>query len=416
MSATARARHARRPVTGSLVRGVYLPRGADAGGFSLATYGIPMLVLATTGSAALTGLAFALEWIPRLAVVTVAGTLVDRHGPARVFRLACVLRAVVVLAAAVVLPAHMGGTETTVMILAAASGALSQFSYVAAETTGTDASRQAGDRAHRVQSVLFGVDQTALLAGPALAGLLVQQTGSTGLLTTCAAFSLLAATLPTPRRASYDEPATPAQTGRQKQGLRAGWSVLRQRPALAWMVGGFVVSNLSLGLLQAATPVIVVQQLGHSTGSVGLIWSAAAVASLLAVAVCRAAISRWGLWPVGAVSATVTAGACLAVAQATTYSTYLVLVALLMAGEGGLTVVLRTVRSTLIPARVFGATLALTILLLLAPFPLAGLLVAAVPPDRLGHALGICAVVQALALTVTFARLRTLPGLRPAHP
>lgn len=415
MRLSAGARHARRPVTG-LVRGVYLPRAADAGAFSLATYGIPMLVLATTGSAALTGLAFALEWIPRLAVVTVAGTLVDRYGPALVFRLTCTLRALVVLAAAVVLPAQTGGTETTVMILAAASGALAQFSYVAAETTGTDASRKAGDRAHRVQSVLLGVDQTALLAGPALAGLLVQQTGSTGLLTACAALSLLAAVLMPPRTAEPIAAASDVVKAELARGLRAGWSVLRKRPALAWLVGGFVVSNLSLGLVQAATPVLVVQQLGHSTGSVGLIWSAAAVASLLAVALCRAAISRWGLWPVGALSATVAAGACLAVAQATTYSAYLVLVAVLMAGEGGLTVVLRTLRSHLIPARVFGATLALTILLLLTPFPLAGLLVAVLPPDRLGHALGVCAVVQALALAVTFARLRTLPGLRPAHP
>lgn len=375
-----------------------------------------MLVLATTGSAALTGLAFAMEWIPRLTVVTVAGTLVDRHGPARVFRLACTLRALVVLAAAIVLSAHPGGTEVTVMVLAAASGALSQFSYVAAETTGADASRQAGNRAHRVQSVLLGVDQTALLAGPALAGLLVQQTGSTGLLTTCATFSLLAAVLMPPRNAEPAAAVSDATKAEHPRGLRAGWSVLGERPALAWLVGGFVVSNLSLGVLQAATPVIVVQQLGYSTGSVGVIWSAAAVASLLAVAVCRGAIGRWGLWPTGVVSAAVAAGACLAVAQSTTYSAYLLLVAVFMAGEGGLTVVLRTLRSHLIPARVFGATLALTILLLLAPFPLAGLLVAAIPPAQLGHALTVCAVVQALALAVTFARLRTLPGLRPAHP
>lgn len=399
-----------------LVPGVYLPRAADAGAFSLATYGIPMLVLATTGSAVWTGLAFALEWIPRLAVVTFAGTLVDRHGPARVFRLASVLRALVVLAAAAVLPAQTGGTEATVMALAAASGALNQFSYVAAETTGAHASRQPGNRTHRVQSVLLGVDQTALLAGPALAGLLVQQTGSTGLLTTCATFSLLAAVLMPPRAAGRDAAASASAKPARARGLRTGWAVLRERPALAWLVGGLAVSNLSVGVLQAATPVIVVQELGHSTGSVGLIWSAAAIASLLAVAACRSAISRRGLWPAGAVSATVAAGACLAVAQTTTYSAYLVLVAVLMAGEGGLTVVLRTLRSQLIPARVFGATLALTILLLLAPFPLAGLLVAAIPPGQLSQALGICAVVQALALAVTFARLRTLPGLRPAHP
>lgn len=159
---------------------------------------------------------------------------------------------------------------------------------------------------------------------------------------------------------------------------------------------------------------IVVKQFGHSSADVGLIWSVAAVASLITVAVCRRAIDRFGLWPVGALSATVAAGACLAVSLTHTYTAYLVLIAVLMAGEGGMTVVLRTLRSHLIPQQVFGATLSLTILLLLIPFPLAGALVATVPPALLGHVITICAAVQALGLGLAFLRLRTLPALR-AH-
>lgn len=158
-------------------------------------------------------------------------------------------------------------------------------------------------------------------------------------------------------------------------------------------------------------PVIVVRELGHSSADAGLIWSAAAVASLLAVTASRMAIDRWGLWPVGAVAAAVAAGATLAVSQADTYRTYLVLIAVLMAGEGGLTVVLRTVRSHLIPAAVFGSTLAVSVLVLLLPFPAAGLLVAAVPPAQLGHILAGAAVLQAVGLAAAFARLRTLPAL-----
>lgn len=38
-----------------------------------------------------------------------------------------------------------------------------------------------------------------------------------------------------------------------------------------------------------------------------------------------------------------------------------------MAGEGGMTVVLRTLRSDLIPEQVFGVTLSITILIMLLP-------------------------------------------------
>ncbi|MFJ6574023.1 MFS transporter [Streptomyces sp. NPDC091292] len=371
----------------------------------MTTYGIPLLVLATTGSAALTGIAFALEWIPRLGAFTVAGTVVDRHGTARVFRAACSLRALVVLTAALLLAVPDAGVPAvvTVMTLAPLTGFLTEFSYVAAETVGGEASRAAGVRAHRVQSVLLGIDQTAMLSGPLVSGLLLENGGPAMMLCTLAGASLLAAGLGPRWRTRPGQPAG-------KSGLRAGWTTLRSIPSLAWMVGGLVVSNTAIGLLQAAMPVIVVSELGRSSADAGLIWSASALASLLAVIAARRAIDHWGLWPVGATAAAVAVAATFAVAHADTYRHYLLLIAVLMAGEGGLTVVLRTLRSHLIPPNVFGSTLSVTILLLTAPFPAAGLLVAAVPPAQLGHAIAAAALLQALGLTAAFTRLRSLPA------
>nr|WP_203615413.1 MFS transporter [Streptomyces sp. SID13726] len=391
-----------------MLRGIYLPRSTDAAAFAMATYGIPLLVLATTHSAALTGLAFVLEWVPRLGTFAVAGTLVDRHGTTAVLRTASAGRALAALTAAFILPTQETGygATVTVMFLAALTGILSECSYIAAETAGGVAGREAGTRAHRVQSALLGIDQVATLSGPALAGLLLEWTGAAGMLTVVAVFSLLTSVL-APRqdhRAAAPRPAA--------RGLRTGWSTLRALPALGWLVAGLTVSNLATGLLQAAIPVIIVQQLGHSTADAGLIWSVAAVASLVAIIVCRRAIDQFGLWSVGAVSATIAALGCLAISFADTYGTYLALIAVLMAGEGGMTVVLRTVRSRLIPTDVFGATLSLTILLLLLPFPLAGVLVATVPPAQFGYLITLCAALQAAGLFTAFARLRTAPALR----
>ncbi|MFF9040494.1 MFS transporter [Streptomyces sp. NPDC014892] len=371
----------------------------------MTTYGIPLLVLTVTGSAALTGLAFALEWLPRIGAFTVAGTLVDRYGTARIFRAACLARALAVLAAAVVLTALDARTPAatvTVMLLAASTGVLTEFSFVAAETAGGEASRMAGDGAHRVQSALIGIDQTATLAGPAVSGLLLEHGGSAAMLGTLAGLSLLAAAL-VPRTG-----AAPVGVS-DMRGLRAGWGTLASLPHLAWLVGGLVVSNTAIALLHVAVPVVIVTELDHPSADAGLIWSAAAVASLLAITASRRAIDRWGLLPVGAVAATLAAAATFAVAHADTYRGYVLLIAVVMAGEGSLTVVLRTLRSRLIPPEVFASTLAVTILLLLLPFPAAGLLVAALPPAQLGHAITIAAAAQALGFAVAFARLRTLP-------
>ncbi len=402
-------RHALLPQL-SLLRRIYLPRTADASAFAMTTYGIPLIVLATTNSAALTGLAFALEWIPRLAAFSLAGAMVDRHGTKRVFRIASVLRALAVLAAAVILPTQAGGlgATITVMALAAVTGVATEFSYIAAETAGATASKDAGEQAHRVQSVLLGIDQTATLAGPALAGFLLHWVGATGTLITIAACSLLGAALAPWHR----EPRLVPANASALTGLRIGWKTLVSLPALAWLIAGLTVSNVATGMLQAAAPIIVVQNLGHSSAAVGGVWSAAAAASLLAVACCRFAIDRVGLWPTGAASALVAALAGFAVSQAGTYTHFLVLTAVLMAGEGGMTVVLRTLRSHLIPEQVFGATLSITILIMLLPFPLAGVLVALTPASALGHVLTACAVLQAIGLISAFWRLRREPAMR----
>ncbi|NED80721.1 MFS transporter, partial [Streptomyces sp. SID11233] len=93
-------------------------------------------------------------------------------------------------------------------------------------------------------------------------------------------------------------------------------------------------------------------------------------------------------------------------------------VAAVMAGEGAMTVVLRTLRAHAIPAPAFGSTLAVTIILVLLPLPLAGALIALVPADSIPLLLLACAILQGAALAVCFAGLRRhrsaydLPGHR----
>ncbi|MEU6612020.1 MFS transporter [Streptomyces shenzhenensis] len=395
-----------------LLRGIYLPRTADALASSMSTYGIPLLVLATTHSAALTGLAFALEWIPRLAAFGWAGSIVDRRGASVVFFLASLGRALALAVGAGVLSLYPDGivASVTVMALAAVTGALTEFSYIATETAGAAAGRRAGAQAHRVQAVLLGIDQTATLAGPALAGLLLIA-GPQGMLAVIAVLSLLAAllALSTPPSAVILARAPKSRMG---AGLLTGWHTIRSLPSLGWLVTGLTLSNLATGFLQAAGPVIVVNHYAQSTTAVGLVWSAAAAATLVAVTVCRFVIDRLGLWPVGAVCAALASLACLAAAQAPDYRSYLILVAVLMAAEGGMTVVLRTLRSRLIPPDRFGSALATSILILLLPFPVAGVLTALTPPDGLGYVITACAVLQGLGLLLAFARLRTDPALR----
>ncbi|MFD5675832.1 MFS transporter [Streptomyces sp. NPDC127040] len=376
-------------------------RAADALASATATYAIPLLVLVTTGSTALTGLAFLLEWSPRLAAFSFAGSLVDRWGAGRVFRTSNLVRtAVVALACAVLLVLPSAGTMATCVVLTfgAASGLLSAVSSVAVETLGAEASRRLGSAAHHVQAVQTGIDQGAVLVGPLLGGLLLLA-GPAVLLTMVALLALTAAATTSGDVAVADHRPAPG-------GLLTGWATLRRIPALAWLVGGLATSNLATGVLQAAAPITVIHHFHYSTAAVGSVWSAAAVASLIAVWASRRAIDRFGVWPVGVVAAAVSTTACLAITLAPSFAAYTVTVAVVMAGEGALTVVLRTLRSRLIPAQAFGSTLAMTIVLVLLPLPLAGALIATIPTAEIPHLLLACTALQGLALSACFAGLR----------
>lgn len=382
-------------------RPLYLMRAADALASVTATYAIPLLVLITTGSTALTGIAFLLEWTPRLGAFTFAGSLTDRFGAYHVFRCTNFVRATVVALAAGVLTAlPSGGTATTGVVLAfgAVSGLLAEVSFVAVETLAAQAGRHLGGQAHRLQAAQTGIDQGAALVGPLLGGLLLLA-GPSVLLAVVALLAMTAA-------AATQEDDAPAERHRAPSSLLTGWRTLRRTPALVWLVGGLAASNLASGVLQAAAPITVIHRFHYSTADVGAVWSAAAVASLLTVIATRRAIDRWTVWPVGAVAAAVSTAACLGVALAPGFAAYTAAVAVLMAAEGALTVVLRTLRARLIPATAFGSTLAVTIILVLLPLPVAGALVAAVPAAGLPHLLLACAVLQGVVLAAGFSGLR----------
>lgn len=394
------------PHPGGVLRRPTLMRAADALATAVTTYAVPLLVLTTTGSTALTGVAFLLEWLPRLAAFTIGGPLVDRYRADNVFRAATTCRGLLLAAAALTLLLLPGGgtaATATVMTVGALSGLLAQASFVAVETIGAQASRAAGAQAHRVQSVQISIDQGALLVGPLLGGLLLLAGPST-LLAAVAFLSLSAAILTEPLPG-----ATGAANGTEAQSvvasLRTGWRTVRAIPALGWLVTGLIASNLAVAVAQASAPITVLHTYGASSLAVGAVWSAAGVVALGSVAASRRLIDNHGLWPVGAAAAATGCLACFATALAPGLSSYALTIAVLMAGEGALTVVLRTLRARLIPAAVFGGTLSVTIVLIVIPMPVAGALVAALPADRLPALLLTCSAAQALAMALAFRGL-----------
>ncbi|MGW3228661.1 MFS transporter [Kitasatospora sp. NPDC001095] len=392
----------------------YTLRASDSLAAAVVMYAVPLLVLTLTHSPGWAGLAFLLEWLPRLAAIAGAGPIIDRYSPRTAVLATSLLRGCTALATLIGLA--VGAGAWLVLVFGVIAGMLAEAAYLANESVAAEASRRAGERAHRVQAVLTGTDQAALLIGPMIGGLLLLA-GPALLLVVVAILSAVTATVAASVRTHrpHLHVVTDAVARHPLASLATGMGTLRRTPALAWLVGALACVNLASGLLQVSAPVTVTRTLHHSSAAVGAVWSLAAALSLAAVAVAHRAIDRFGLFAVGTASAAAMCTATLASALAPNLPLYAAAVGLLMAGEGAVTVVLRTARARLIPERAFAATLATTVLFVLAPLPLAGLLVALWPADHLSL---LVAVAGLLVSAGTIACFRGLRAHRAAweHP
>ncbi|ANZ13411.1 MFS transporter [Streptomyces noursei] len=381
-------------------------RTTDALATAIATYGIPLLVLTTTGSSTLTGLAFVVEWGPRLTAYAIGGSALDAFRTITLLRLTSVTRAALLTAAAATLSALApAGPAATAVVLAtgATSGILGQISFMGTETLGAHLTRQAAHDGHRIQACQVAIDQAALLAAPLLGSLLLLASPQ-ALLVAVALLSALAALTTTLVQDTTADAPPPKRTS-VVAGLVTGYRTVRAIPALTWLVIGLMASNFAVGAFQASSPITLLDTFGRSSLQTGAVWSAAGVASLVTLSLCGRAVDRWGLWPVGAAAAAAACLACLTAAVAGTFALYAVSVAVLMGAEGATTVVLRTLRARLIPQDLFGVTFAATAVLVVVPMPVAGLMVAAVPAPSLPALLLAAAALQAFAMTAALIGL-----------
>jgi hypothetical protein len=395
----------------------YLLRSTDALAGAVLAYAIPLSVLQLTGSAALTGTAFGIEWLPRILAILGAGPLIDRYTPQTSAFTAATLRTAAT--AATIVGLLLGAGTPAVLAYAVIGGVLTQAGTLATESLTSEASRKAGPDGYTVQATATAIDQVAQLVGPVLAGLLLW-CSPTVLLTAVAALCamtalqalLLADAHSRPRlRLVTDEPAPSLL--RQ---LTAGTRTVARTPALALLITGLASGNLVSGVLLVATPIVTQQRFHHLAAASTGIWTASAIGSLAVVALARRTIARHGLYCTGAVAAACVSTAALAAGAAPSFPLYAAAVIAMMAAEGALAVVLRTGRARLIPATGFSSTLAATVAMTTLPLPVAGALVAVVSPDELQLVILASATFQALVAAVCFAGLARHRGALDALP
>lgn len=343
---------------------LYALVAADAvsmNGNAIAALAIPWFVLATTGSAARTGLAAAAGLLPLILAAFFGGALVDRLPHRRVSIVADIASMVAV--ALIPLLHALGLLTFGLLLILVFSGALLDTPGATARAALLpDLARQGGLPLERANALHEVVESGAQLSGPLLAGLLIAVTSAeTALWLNAASFAVSAAVIGALVPAS-SRPAVQRQS-RYVAELLEGLRFVFSDPPIRAIFGSATVLNfLIVPLLAVVLPYYVNTQIGNAA-VLGLLiggFGGGAVLGAILYGVVGQRLPRRGTFLLG-VAAIGSAIATLALLPPTPVMVAAMFLSGLISGPNGplISTVLQERTPAALRGRVFGASTAL---------------------------------------------------------
>ncbi len=368
-------------------------------------FAVPLIIYKTTGSAALTGLAFGVEWLPRVISLPIAGVLSDRLGSRKVFLTADLVRAAACVAGFLAWRQFSG--EHGFLILTAMSGVVAFFyaqGFIALEASLPRILPVS--ELPKIQAWFQGIDQLSSIAGPLIASILALALSSEHLILAAGAmFSVAFLTnLGLPEIASGADSSRKPASIREDLALALGH--VRNRPELVRLIGYTVIVNLMYGASRALSAPMTTGTFGMSDQHFGLLNAISGGVTLAVLAAVPWLTSRLRFALFGALSFLLivlsSAATGLAPGGVIGFAIFAAAIALLNGGDALFNVYIRTERAKVIPKEDMGKTIGLIVCINQLSIPLSGFMIARLAPmlGNSGTMLAITAASIALSVAI----------------
>jgi MFS family permease len=362
---------------------------------------VPLVVFQTTQSAALAGLAFFIETLPRYLLFAVCGILCDRKSPISLLVISQRFR---LITCVVGIAGHeLSGGIGWLIVLSTICGILSTQGFLAREVMLPQIFRQ-----HRFEKVLsysqLG-DQLGMVLGPILAALLLGLWPWQIVVGVTALLFLLADLLLTwwHRKAGVELAPPEATHGNWLVPLTTAFRHIWHLPGLKRATALAIGLNFVYGVTLATSAAMVTGLHGQSEQSYALLQAAGAVATILILTFLAHVIIP--LRAMGAIAYTIIFIGGLLTAISPNYLIYGIGFIFIMGFDKMFNVYIRSLRQKIIPQSDFGKTTGVIITLNNLSQPLAGLLVSLFSGHRdLGLVIGgISLVMGAIGIIVAMS-------------
>jgi MFS family permease len=242
------------------------------------------------GGATAVGLVSAARWLSGAAASPFAALLADRFDRRRVMVASNVTQTALVALAGV---ATVANAPAAVVYLLAVLVAVATTAFRPAEAALTATLARTPEELTAANVVGSTIESVGILAGPALAGLLLAAAGAATVFFATAGCLLLSTALVLslhPRPREREQPARPEPITAE---LFAGVRTIAREPRLRLIIGLFSAQSLTAGMLKVLVVVIAFQLLDSGEAGVGFLNSAIGVGGLLgALAVAALVVGR----------------------------------------------------------------------------------------------------------------------------
>ncbi|SOE95778.1 Major Facilitator Superfamily protein [Burkholderia sp. D7] len=346
---------------------LFLSRLAD----QILLFLVPLVVFQTTQKVTWSGIAFFIEALPRYLVFPVCGALCDRISPVKVLRISQLYRALVCIGG--VAGYGISGGIGWLIALSAGCGALTSQGLVAREVLLPQVFKT--HRFERVLSYAQLADQLGVVLGPMLAALLLGWWKWEFVVVTAAVlfFAADGATTLWQRTSNFELTSPESAPDHWAAPIRIALVHVACLPGLRKLVALAAAENLVIGVTLATSAAMVTGLHHRSDAFYAFLQTAGAVATILILLlIARTQIPRRALGVLSFIS--ILLGGLIAGTSSSAWG-YAAGFLLIVGFDKMFSVYIRSARQEIIPAKDYGKTLGVVIMLNNVTQPLAGLVV-----------------------------------------
>lgn len=196
------------------------------------------------------------------------------------------------------------------------------------------------------------VEQFSQILGPAIAILIYSQTNINGILLISAGLFLLSAANLFTLTITLPKSEGVTKVREILQANKSAFTYLFEDKKIIYLCTMTWIVNIIYGVILAISPAVIFNYFKQDSSSLGLMQSVAAFASMMLFYLIPKLTLRFSVTLVGQLSLLIILLSGLLLGLASNYSIYVVLYALLSAFDGGVSVYIRIMRSTVIPSAI----------------------------------------------------------------